>query len=332
MIVPWCVDVPQERRPVINWLIVAASIAVFALQISEFARTASDPAAAASRNAVRGITDVMMLNGWSLTGLFGHIWIHGDLMHLLGNMWFLWIFGNAVCAKVGNLRYLVLYVLLGTTAGVTHLLFDSRPALGASGAINGVVGMYLVLFYENRITCYWTPILIYWRQFTIGSFWMIGFWLFWDIVGATRADSSVAYFAHLGGFGAGFVAALYMCKKNWIVMERYEKSLWQWWQQRRAGRSRMSPGSVAPSLHDDTRQERSRHEPTAPPQTAGPTVLGRDSAPGPACPSTTPARSSENEIRFACTCGKRIRVPARFAGRHGKCPGCGDRVRVPRPS
>lgn len=187
MIVPWCVDVPQERRPVINWLIVAASIAAFALQITEFARTASDPAAAADRNAVPGITDVMTLNGWSLPGLFGHIWVHGDLIHLVGNMWFLCIFGNAVCAKVGNLRYLVLYVLLGVAAGVTHLLFDARPALGASGAINGVVGMYLVLFYENRITCYWAPILVYWRQFTVGSFWMTGVWVFWDVVRASRA-------------------------------------------------------------------------------------------------------------------------------------------------
>ncbi|MDI9431927.1 MAG: rhomboid family intramembrane serine protease [Planctomycetota bacterium] len=139
MIVPWCVDVPQERWPVVNWLIVVAAIVVFVLQSAEFTQAASEPMPATDSSTVPGITGALMLNGWNFTGLFGHIWIHGDLMHLLGNMWFLWIFGNAVCAKVGNLRYLVLYVLLGTTAGVTHLLFDSRPALGASGAINGVV-------------------------------------------------------------------------------------------------------------------------------------------------------------------------------------------------
>ena len=127
MIVPWCVDVPQERWPVVNWLIVVAAIVVFVLQSAEFTQAASEPMPATDSSTVPGITGALMLNGWNFTGLFGHIWIHGDLMHLLGNMWFLWIFGNAVCAKVGNLRYLVLYVLLGTTAGVNPSVARFAP-------------------------------------------------------------------------------------------------------------------------------------------------------------------------------------------------------------
>ena len=133
------------------------------------------------------------------------MWLHGGLLHLLGNLLFLWVFGNAVCAKIGNLRYLLLYVLLGVTAGIAHLLISRGAVIGASGAINGVVGMYLVLFYENEITClfaFWL-IVLYVRVFAVSSIWMILLWLLWDVVGALLpGGSNVAYFAHLGGFAA----------------------------------------------------------------------------------------------------------------------------------
>lgn len=373
MIVPWCVDVPQDRWPVVNWLIIAGAVCVFALQIAEAVEGHPGAAAGAGPQAIGGIVGAWMLNGWGLRGLLGHMWVHGGVLHLLGNMWFLWIFGNAVCAKVGNLRYLLLYVLLGVAAGVTHLLFDSDPAIGASGAINGVVGMYLVLFYENGITCYWAPILIYWRQFTVSSFWMILMWLIFDIYGAARGGSGVAYFAHLGGFGAGFGVALYMCMKGWITMERYEKSLWQWWQQRKGGPPETSleaafraarqeaslpasPESVSParplrpvpllSLNERPASDGRVHLTCVcgkslrlSRQYAGQTVccpacgaeltVERDRPSASQGDVVTP---DDGFIRFVCTCGRRMKVPSRYAGRSGKCPRCGVRVTIPRAS
>jgi len=373
MIVPWCVDVPQDRWPVVNWLIIAGAVCVFALLIAEAVEGHPGAAAGAGPQAIGGIVGAWMLNGWGLRGLLGHMWVHGGVLHLLGNMWFLWIFGNAVCAKVGNLRYLLLYVLLGVAAGVTHLLFDSDPAIGASGAINGVVGMYLVLFYENGITCYWAPILIYWRQFTVSSFWMILMWLIFDIYGAARGGSGVAYFAHLGGFGAGFGVALYMCMKGWITMERYEKSLWQWWQQRKGGPPETSleaafraarqeaslpasPESVSParplrpvpllSLNERPASDGRVHLTCVcgkslrlSRQYAGQTVccpacgaeltVGRDRPSASQGDVVTP---DDGFIRFVCTCGRRMKVPSRYAGRSGKCPRCGVRVTIPRAS
>jgi membrane associated rhomboid family serine protease len=127
-----------------------------------------------------------------------------------------------------------MYILFGVASGAAHLLWDGNPAIGASGAINVVVGMYLVLYPENEITCYfffWF-ILYCFRSFAIRSCWMILYWLFWDIVGAFwRSGSNVAYFAHLGGFATGFFIALIMCKKDWLKMERYDKSLLQIWQE-----------------------------------------------------------------------------------------------------
>jgi membrane associated rhomboid family serine protease len=374
---------------VANWLVIVATVGVFVLQVSGLHQSPPHSSAAAAEQTIPGITGVLMLKGWGLRGLFGYMWLHAGLIHLLGNMWFLWIFGNAVCAKVGNLRYLVLYVFLGVAAGVTYLLFGGDKLVGASGAINGVVGTYLVLFYENSITCYWWLFLIFFRQFTISSFWMILFWLLWDILGASfgGAGSHVAYVAHLGGFGAGFAITLYMCKHGWITMERYEKSLWQWWQQRKTGPAQTSldaaraqlgldaappepssppPMSQAPcdpmspsqplkavpflSLNDSAPSHPSDdrlHVTCAcgktlrlSPQYAGKIVrcpycradvaVGRDASPP--SPAFTVTPEGDGHIRFTCTCGRRMKVPSRYAGRVGKCPQCGARVRIPQIS
>jgi membrane associated rhomboid family serine protease len=226
-----------------NWLIILATIVVFTLQVSEpsdvqapqnpdinaTSQTESD-----EEEGIPGITGVLILDGWGIKGLLGHMWLHGGFFHLFGNMWFLLVFGNAVCAKIGNLRYLLMYILFGISAGVAHLLLDGDPALGASGAINGVVGMYLVLFPENGIKCYlfcWFIVYFYLKSFIVRSFWMILFWLFWDIYGAIWGSDSVGYFAHLGGFAAGFGIAWLMCVKGWVIMEKFERSLLQFLQE-----------------------------------------------------------------------------------------------------
>jgi len=381
LIFPWQVDVPQDRWPVMNWLIILATIAVFVLQVSEAVDTVSPAVGPADAPVAQSITSTMVLDGWGLRGLLGHMWLHAGLMHLLGNMWFLWLFGNAVCAKIGNLKYLLLYVTLGVVSGIAHLTLSSGAAVGASGAINGIVGVYLVLFFENAITCYyfvWVLFLFVLRQFTVSSFWMIGIWLFWDIVGAVRGASGVAYFAHLGGFGAGFALALYLCRKNWITMERYEKSLWQWWQQHQAGSRQTSLDAALRTARQETPSSAPTWpasvepmSPTRPPESIPLLSLHEGRAPTPAdgrrrvtcvcgkslrlspqyasqivrCPhcqaeiavgrdrpstaQTDMVTPDDGFIHFACTCGKRMKVPSQYGGRSGKCPRCGARLRVP---
>ncbi len=249
LIFPWKVDVPQDRWPVMNWLIIVATIAVFWCQRPDFEEWehrywayVNNPSPHKTEPEVPGITGALLLDGWRLKGLVGHMWLHAGWLHLIGNMWFLWVFGNAICAKLGNLRHLPLYILLGVSAAVAHLLFSDGKALGASGAINGIIGAYAVLFYQNEITCYFIfwPILPYFyvRQFAVSSIWMILFWLLWDAAGAAffSGSSNVAYFAHLGGFATGFGLAFLFCMMGWIKMEVYEKSLWQAWQEWRHGR------------------------------------------------------------------------------------------------
>ena len=152
MIIPWEMDAPHERRPVMNWLIILAYVIVFLIQVQI---TLNGPA------EDTGITVALLLDGWHWRGMLGHMWLHGGVSHLIGNMFFLWIFGNAVCATLGNFRYLLLYIFWGLCSGSAHLLTSDVPALGASGAINGVVGMFLFLYAKNQITCLFWFFLFY---------------------------------------------------------------------------------------------------------------------------------------------------------------------------
>lgn len=158
--------------------------------------------------------EAMVLKDWDLGQMIGNLFLHGGLFHLLGNMLFLWIFGNAVCALVGNVQYGFLYLFLGIVASASHLAFNGNPAIGASGAINGIVGMSLVLFPVNKLNCvyfYSFPFAgIFWKSgtFTAKAFWMILLWCTYDIIGVLLGGGNIAYWAHIGGFVAGMFIAL----------------------------------------------------------------------------------------------------------------------------
>lgn len=377
-LLPWRVDVPQDRRPWVNWLILVALVAVFAMQIVEHVEreqaaqtytgqsTSEElPEAAPSPTGL----NTLVLRGWSLKGLFGHMWLHAGLFHLLGNMWFLWIFGNAVCAKVGNLRYLLLYISFGVAGGIAHLLTSTAGAIGASGAIFGIVGMYTVLFFENSITCYfiaWFVIPIV-RAFSVSSIWMILFWVASNVIGAFRSGSGVAHTAHLGGYAAGFGIAWLMCQKGWLTMERYEKSLPQMLREHKQHKAHMAQYQTPPA---ESPQEPTPIEaqtvPAGPAQPVprldlntgsvvapDPRLIRANCSCGqqieassqyggkivrcPACrePVMMPESIAERHdafIRFACPCGRRIKMPNRYAGRWGKCPRCGARIQIPSPA
>jgi len=119
MFIPYQVDVPMQRHPWANYLLIAITAA-----ISIYGFTEPDDAT----------INRMILRDWSLAGLFGHVFIHAGILHLAGNMLFLWVFGNAICSKVGNAVYVLIYVGLGLVAGAAHLMLDGGAALGASGA------------------------------------------------------------------------------------------------------------------------------------------------------------------------------------------------------
>ena len=141
--------------------------------------------------------------------LLSSMFMHGSLLHLGGNMLFLWIFGDNVEHRAGPILYLPVYLLAGIVGSLAQILSDPTspiPSLGASGAISGVLGAYLVLFPRNRVTAFVFRFLV-----QIPALAAIGMWIALQVI-SSLADPTgaggVAYLAHIGGFATGVVAGL----------------------------------------------------------------------------------------------------------------------------
>jgi membrane associated rhomboid family serine protease len=146
---------------------------------------------------------------WStlLTSMF----LHGGWGHLGGNMLFLWIFGDNIEHRLGHVRFVVFYVACGLAASLAHIMFNSGstiPAVGASGAISGVLGGYLLMFPRNRVY-----VLTWGGVMAVPAIFMLGLWIVTQFVNGvgsiavTNQTGGVAYMAHIGGFVAGLILA-----------------------------------------------------------------------------------------------------------------------------
>jgi hypothetical protein len=138
------------------------------------------------------------------------MFLHGGFLHILGNMWFLYLFGDNVEDRLGHIRYLIFYILCGVTAGLIHLFTNwgsKIPTIGASGAISGVMGAYLLLYPRARIT---TLILIFFffKLVEIPAFVFLGYWLLLQLFSTSLTPShagGIAWWAHIGGFASGLI-------------------------------------------------------------------------------------------------------------------------------
>ena len=193
LIVPYEVRTLPARVPWANYLLLGLNILCFYLE-------------------VKGLLPLdwlrrLILDGKHPEGMIGHQFLHLNLLHLIGNMVFLWVFGNAVAGVMNNGLYLVLYLTLGVMAGCAHLLMSGAPAVGASGAISGLVGFYIAVYPLNRIHCFgW--ILFKIGFFDLPGFWLVIFWFAFDLFHALNSHGHVAYWAHVGGTVAGFLLGL----------------------------------------------------------------------------------------------------------------------------
>lgn len=163
----------------------------------------------------------MVLQGWSPFGLLGHMFCHAGFLHLFGNMVFLWVFGNALNERMGQLRYLLFFLSAGTFAGVVHLLMDGGTAIGASGAVNGVVGAYLILYPTNRVSCFWL-LFVKGGVIQISGYWLIGFWFFQDVLGVAGGGGYIAYWAHLGGMFYGVAIGTLLLRTGKVSLSHFD--------------------------------------------------------------------------------------------------------------
>lgn len=249
-----------------NYFLTAANAIVFLLSM----QLAVDP---------QTRQHVLILKPWAQTFIlqsnYPNTWqfvtyafLHGGLMHIVGNMFFLYLFGNNVNDKLGHIGYLCFYLAGAVFSGVGYTLISSNPVLGASGAVAAVTGAYLVLFPNTLVTVvYW---LIFIGTVEIRALWFILLKLiFWDNVLAADPRHGIAYNAHLAGYAFGIITILGLLAIG--LIESNFNDLWSMlrqWNRRRLFRDAVSDGYSPYQARAARKSVSARVKDT--PETAGP--------------------------------------------------------------
>jgi membrane associated rhomboid family serine protease len=207
--------IPSRTFPFINIAIIVINTAAFFFELSV--------SNAGFQPFLRTFALVPATFAWSalLTSMF----IHGGWLHFLGNMLYLWIFGDNVEDRLGHARYLVFYLACGTAAGIAHVYMNPSsmiPTLGASGAIAGVMGAYFVLYPHSRILTLVPLFIFYMRVIEVPAILFLGIWFIIQFLsGAVSAGGEaggVAVWAHVAGFLVGVV---------WVLIFRARRTTWE---------------------------------------------------------------------------------------------------------
>jgi len=158
-----------------------------------------------------------------LTSMF----MHGGWMHLIGNMWFLWIFGNNVEDAMGHLRFVVFYLLCGIAAALLQAAFDAAsviPMVGASGAIGGVMGAYVMMYPRVHVHLF-VFLGFYATTMAVPAYFMLGYWFLLQVLSGTMAvgaqGGGVAFWAHVGGFVAGVLLCFVFRNREMLARHPY---------------------------------------------------------------------------------------------------------------
>lgn len=200
---------PSGRVPFVTYALIGVNVAVFLAYW--FTLTAPD-----QLNYffyTWGLVPAGLTQGEGYATVFTSMFLHGGWMHLIGNMWFLWIFGDNLEEEMGHGKFLGFYLLSGIAAAALQVAVDPAsfaPMIGASGAIAGVMGGYLLLFPKARVDVLFI-FVIFFRIFAIPAWVVLGVWIGLQVFSGASVPSEVsgvAYFAHIGGFLGGFLLAL----------------------------------------------------------------------------------------------------------------------------
>ncbi|MHB8762811.1 MAG: rhomboid family intramembrane serine protease [Deferrisomatales bacterium] len=205
--------IPSRRTPYVTYGLIAANLAVFVHQLGmgpvELQRFFSYwgilPARYSTPEVWRhfGVVE-------QLLPFFSSMFLHGGFLHILGNLWMLWIFGDNVEDWFGSGKYLVFYLFCGVASGLIHLAFNwgsQLPTIGASGAIAGVMGAYFLLYPRARVLTL-VPIFFFLTFLEVPAWVFLGFWFLLQFLSGTAAMAAggaggIAWWAHIGGFVAG---------------------------------------------------------------------------------------------------------------------------------
>ncbi len=200
---------PSETRPIVTVALIVINLLVFV----SYRSISSDPAALAGFYQNWGLIPAHLSAGADWYTLITSMFLHGGFMHLGGNILFLWIFGDNLEDKLGHVGFLAFYLVCGAAAGFAQFAANPAslvPTIGASGAIAGVMGGYLLLYPKARIDVLFIFIIIF-KIFPVPAWVVLGVWFGFQLINGLSADISgggVAFWAHVGGFVAGFLLVL----------------------------------------------------------------------------------------------------------------------------
>lgn len=213
-------DIPSKSYPIVNITLIVINVIVFLFELSlgdnleSFIKAFAVIPAKYFYSGIRYEDGTVVLFSMSerIIPLFSSMFLHGGWLHLFSNMLYLWIFGDNVEDRMGHFRYILFYILCGLVAAGTHIITNPEseiPTIGASGAIAGVLGAYLVLYPFARVVVV-IPILFFWDIIKLPALVVLGFWFIIQIFQGTlalaiqtTATGGVAWWAHIGGFVAG---------------------------------------------------------------------------------------------------------------------------------
>src|SRR5579864_259785 len=229
-------DTPRFSTPFVTYFIIALNTAVFLFELSVGGQ---------SHRALNGLMyhfgvvpqlfERALATGSvsSLGGLFLSIltsmFLHASWLHIIGNMWVLWIFGDNIEDYLGHFSYLLFYLVSGFAAAVAHILLNAGspvPSVGASGGIAGVMGAYFVLYPRARVLIWFPPIFF----FHLPAWLVLGYWFFMQflsgaatsIAETSQTSGGIAFWAHVGGFVAGIVLIKLLPERP----QRYRYAAW----------------------------------------------------------------------------------------------------------
>ncbi len=216
--IPLSDDTPRFSTPFITYFIIALNTVVFLFELSVGEQSHRALNSLMYQFGVVPVHFERALAGspaFSFAGLFlpllSSMFLHASWLHLIGNMWFLWIFGDNIEDHLGHFTYLLFYLVSGFAAAVAHILLNVRsnvPSVGASGAIAGVMGAYFVLYPRARVLMWFPPIFF----FHLPAWLVLGYWFLMQFlsgaatsIAETSQGGGIAFWAHVGGFTAGVI-------------------------------------------------------------------------------------------------------------------------------
>jgi membrane associated rhomboid family serine protease len=201
----------SETYPIINYVLIALNILAFFVEQSQgrnFNEFIFTYGLVPARYSIPQIS-AHFTTDQQVTAFLTFMFLHGGFFHLLGNMWFLYIFGDNVEDHLGHFRYLIFYLMCGLASGISHLFLNwtsQIPTIGASGAIAGVMGAYFILYPRAKVLTL-VPIFFFLHFMEIPAFLFLGFWIFFQFLSAALSAQAggIAWWAHIGGFIFGII-------------------------------------------------------------------------------------------------------------------------------